>query len=115
VEAHGLHEYLFKGAASTSVIDVCDEVGLYYGGANHTHGDTALYDSTIDGRGTKVTTAIGLATWKRDRFVSADAPASGGTLTTVPLRFAGKRLEVNAVMKRKNKVWVDPLVPTAGA
>ena len=69
--------------SASQAIDVGDEVWLSYGGANHTHGAPALYDTSIDGRGTKVTTATGLATWKKDRFVSADAPASGGTLLTV--------------------------------
>jgi hypothetical protein len=99
--------------SASQAIDVGDEVWLYYGGSNHTHGAPALYDTAIDGRGTKVTTAIGLATWKRDRFVSADAPATGGTLTTVPLRFAGKRLEINAVTKGKGEVRVE-LLDAAG-
>ena len=95
--------------SASQAIDVGDEVWLYYGGANHTHGAPALYDAAIDGRGTKVTTAIGLATWKKDRFVSEDAPPTGGMLTTVPLRFAGKRLEVNAVTKGKGEVRVEVL------
>jgi hypothetical protein len=72
-----------------------------------------LYDTATNGRDTKVPTAIGLAIWKRDRFVSADAPATGGTLTTVPLRLAGKRLEVNAVTKGKGEVRVE-LLDAAG-
>ncbi len=100
-------------ATASQAIDVGDEVWLYYGGANHTHSAPALYDAAAGGQGTKVTTAIGLATWKRDRFVSADAPATGGTLTTVPLRFAGKRLELNAVTKGKGEVRVE-LLDAAG-
>ncbi len=45
--------------------------------------------------------------------MSADAPATGGTLTTVPLRFTGKRLEVNAVTKGKGEVRVE-LLDAAG-
>lgn len=39
-----------------------------------------------------ITRAIG----RLDGFVSADAPETGGTLTTIPLTFVGDRLEVNA-------------------
>lgn len=38
----------------------------------------------------------GLATMRRDGFVSHDAGAEGGTLTTRPLRFSGSHLFVNA-------------------
>lgn len=99
--------------SASQAIDVGDEVWLYYGGANHTHGTPILYDDEAARRQTKYTTAIGLATWKRDRFVSADGPAEGGTLTTVPLRFTGKRLEVNAVTKSKGEVRVE-LLDAAG-
>jgi hypothetical protein len=40
--------------------------------------------------------AVGLATIRRDGFVSMDADASGGTLTTWPLIFNGKYLFANA-------------------
>src|SRR5439155_22061871 len=56
--------------SASQAIDIGDEVWLYYGGANYTHGAPILYDVAAEGRGTKFTTAIGLATWKRDRFVS---------------------------------------------
>lgn len=94
-------------------IDVGDEVWLYYGGVNHTHGVPALYEKNPEGLGTKFTCSIGLASWKRDRFVSADGPAEGGTLTTVPLRFGGKRLEVNATTKGKGEIRVE-LLDAAG-
>ncbi len=99
--------------SASHAIDVGDEVWLYYGGANHTHGAPALYDAASDGWGTKVTATVGLATWTKDRFVTGDAPATGGTLTTVPLRFTGKRLEVNAVTKGKGEVRVE-LLDAAG-
>ena len=38
---------------------------------------------------------IGLATWRRDGFVSLEAKTEG-TCTTVPIDFTGSRLEVNA-------------------
>lgn len=86
-------------------IDVDDEVWLYYGGSNHTHG------APTEREGTKSTSSVGLATWKRDRFVSADGPSEGGSLTTVPLRFGGSRLEVNALTKGKGQVRVEFLDP----
>ncbi len=77
-------------------LEVGDEVWLYYGGSNYTHGTPCLYRAENTGRLTKYTGAIGLAIWDRDRFVSADAPAEGGTITTVPLTFSGNRLALNA-------------------
>jgi hypothetical protein len=53
--------------------------------------------------------AIGLAKWKLDRFVSADGPAEGGSLTTVPLRFRGNRLEVNARTRAGGQLEVEVL------
>lgn len=75
---------------------VGDEVWLYYGGSNYTHGTPCLYRAEGTGRGTQYTGSLGLAIWDLDRFVSVDAPAEGGSLTTVPLAFAGGRMEVNA-------------------
>jgi hypothetical protein len=72
-----------------------------------------LYGKEQDERGTKYCGSIGLATWPRDRFVSADAPATGGTLTTVPLRFAGQRLEINARTGEGGDVRVE-LLDAAG-
>ena len=74
---------------------VKDEVWLYYGGSNYLHGTPCLFRAKNTGRKTRFTASIGLATWPLDRFVSADGPANGGTLTTVPLAFTGNRLELN--------------------
>lgn len=85
---------------ASEAVEVGDEVWLYYAACNYTHGTPVLYRDAVDGqstgRGTRYTTRIGLATWRRDRFAAAEAGASGGTLTTVPLTFSGSRLEVNA-------------------
>lgn len=75
---------------------VGDEIWLYYGGSTYTHGTPSLYRAENTGRLTEHTGSIGLAIWPLDRFVSAGAPAEGGTLTTVPVIFAGDRLELNA-------------------
>ncbi|MCC6696215.1 MAG: hypothetical protein IT365_11350 [Candidatus Hydrogenedentes bacterium] len=77
-------------------LDVGDEVWLYYGASNYTHGTPCLYRSEGTGRLTTFTGSIGLAIWQRDRFVSVDAPQEGGNLMTVPIVFTGDRLEVNA-------------------
>lgn len=85
---------------SAQAIRVGDTIRLYYCGANYTHGTPVLYrtkfeDGRDTGRKTKYTSGIGVAVWPLDRFVSADAGADEGTLTTVPIRFTGKRLELN--------------------
>src|SRR5205085_197912 len=98
---------------ASQAIDVGDEVRLYYAGANFTHGAPLLYDALGKDRGTKYKSAIGLATWRRDRFASADGPASGGTLTTVPFCFTGDRLEINALV-RPNGALQAELVDPAG-
>jgi len=77
-------------------IRVGDEIRLYYTGSNYTHGTPCLYRKEGTGRLTEYTGAIGLAVWDLDRFVSVDAPAEGGELTTVPVVFTGSRLEINA-------------------
>jgi hypothetical protein len=90
-----------------------DEVRLYYGGGNYTHGNPIIYDE-YEGteRGTKYSAGIGLATWPLDRFVSADGGPEGGTLTTVPLHFSGNRLELN-VNAAKGRARVE-LLDAAG-
>jgi hypothetical protein len=50
-----------------------------------------------------------LVTWKLDRFVSVDGPAAGGSLTTVPVTFSGKRLEINAATRPGVAVVVELL------
>jgi hypothetical protein len=86
-----------------------DEIRLYYGGSNYTHGTPCLYRDEGTGRLTKYTGSIGLVTWKLDRFVSADAGGEGGTLTTVPLAAAGSRLELNFETRRGGKITVEAL------
>lgn len=94
---------------ASSTIRVGDEVWLYYCGANYTHGTPVLYRHEGTGRKTKYTSSIGLAKWKVDRFVSADAGGRGGTLTTVPMVFTGDRLEINARTRPGGSVRVELL------
>ena len=96
---------------AAQAIRVGDEIWLYYGGANYTHGTPALIVPEIDGkptgRGSRYGSAIGLVTWPLDRFVSVDASAEGGTLTTVPFRFSGSRLVINAATKPSGHIAVE--------
>lgn len=97
---------------ASQAIDVGDEVWLYYGGHNCTHGgDVSIVLKS--GQKPPATGAIGLATWKKDRFASADGPAEGGTLTTVPLAAFSQRLELNAATKPNGTVRVE-LLDAAG-
>ena len=73
-----------------------------YSCTNHGHG----HEKRPGGRVPDHAYGIGLATWQLDRFVSADAPASGGVLTTVPLVFDGRRLELNARTHPGGKIRV---------
>jgi len=93
-------------STAAQAIDYRDEVRLYYGGTNYTHGNPCIYREEGTGRGTKYTGGIGLLTWKKDRFVSVDAPPSGGTLKTVPFTFSGQRLEINAVTTLDGQIVV---------
>ncbi len=97
---------------AATALRVGDEVRLYYGGANYTHGTPCLYrtqfeDGRSTGRKTRYTGSIGLVTWKLDRFVSVDAPAKGGQLLTIPFRFSGQRLEINAATRERGQVVVE--------
>jgi len=96
---------------AAQAIRVGDEIRLYYGGANFTHGAPAVnlpeeYDKS-NGRGGSYSSAIGLVTWPLDRFVSVDASVEGGTLTTIPFRFSGDRLVINASAKSQGHVVVE--------
>ncbi len=86
-----------------------DEIWLYYGGANYTHGTPAIYRAQGTRRGTHYTGSIGLAKWKLDRFASIDGPAQGGTVTTVPLIFTGNRLEINARTAKGGRITASLL------
>jgi len=97
---------------TSSAFLVEDAIYLYYGGANYTHGTPALYRETFEdgsstGRRSVYNGSIGLVTWQRDRFVSVDALVEGGSLTTIPIRFNGDRLELNAVTHDEGSIVVE--------
>ena len=85
-----------------------DEVWLYYSSSNRTHGAPMWYGVEEKGK-QPVKTGIGLVKWRKDRFVSADGPPGGATLTTVPVKFSGRRLEVNANVRSGGKIVVELL------
>lgn len=95
---------------ASQAIDVGDEVRLYYAGHSRTH--AGILDDVMPPAGRlKKTGAIGLATWRRDRFGSADGSTEDSHLTTVPLKFEGHRLEVNANVQPGGKLQVEILDP----
>jgi len=98
---------------SSRALRVGDEVWLYYGGANYTHGSPCLYREEGTGRGTKYTSSIGPAKWKLDRFVSAEGPSDGAVVVTRPLHFHGDHLELNAKTTSNGEVTVE-ILNTAG-
>ncbi|MBM4082903.1 MAG: hypothetical protein FJ278_24565 [Planctomycetes bacterium] len=94
-----------------------DEVWVYYTARNTPHDHPVgfargQYSAEVTKEaqkhvGTKYVNGTGIAVWKRDRFVSVDAPAAGGTLTTVPLVFTGSRLELNAATQPDGEIAVE--------
>ena len=101
-------------ATQSRALRVGDEIRLYYAGANYTHGTPCLAREEGTGRGTKFNGSIGLATWKLDRFVSADGPAEGGSLVTEPVVFTGQRLELNAAATQPGAHITVELLDAAG-
>jgi hypothetical protein len=94
-------------SSATEAFRYGDEIRLYYSGQNFSHGDPA---AKIDPRPSRrASRSIGLATWPLDRFVSADGDEAGGRLTTVPLHFTGRRLELNVGMGSRGSVGVEIL------
>ena len=72
--------------AFTQPVQVGDELWIYYGGFRY-----GISEGVALKRG-----AYFRARLRLDGFISADAPYEGGELVTVPLRFRGERLALNA-------------------
>ena len=100
-----------SGMFSTAAygFDYRDEVWLYYYGANFTQGAPIPAEGPSAEERKKYRSGVGLVTWKKDRFVSVDAAADEGVLTTIPVRFTGNRLEVNAHVKPGGSLTVELL------
>lgn len=101
------------GALYTSTnLRVTDKtVELLYGGFNTWHG------GALPPKVQKA--AIGLATWRRDGFVSLTNAAAGGygnpgSVTTKPFTFTGKNLYVNAKVLTGGELTVDVLDGATG-
>jgi len=97
-------------------VEMGDEIWVYYNARNTPHDHGAGFAASAKERaearkhiGTKYFSGTGIAVWKRDRFVSVDASAKGGTLTTVPVLYQGNRLEINAATRPGGQVVVELL------
>jgi len=80
----GAWDYGNNAPATNPPIRVGDELWFYYSGRGTHHDEVPN------------TGAIGLGTLRVDGFVSMDAGAQGGVLTTKPLRLTGRTLCINA-------------------
>ncbi len=100
-------------------VEMGDEIWVYYNARNTPHDHPVGFATSqfsaqerAEARkhlGTKYLSGTGIAVWKRDRFVAVDAPAKGGTLITVPVIYAGRRLELNAATRPGGQVVVELL------
>jgi hypothetical protein len=77
-------------------LEMGDELWFYYSGRTYRHGPYSGPDYGMAHERGIVRSQIGLATIKRDRFVSLGASFDRGVIVTKPVRLAGKRLHLNA-------------------
>ena len=82
---------MVRSAAKYIVRD--DKIYIYHGGVNGPHGGPNFPANTIVRTHTP---AVGLATLRRDGFVSLDADDQGGTLVTRPMNVTAPTLHLNA-------------------
>jgi hypothetical protein len=85
-------------------------ISLYYGGFNVGHGGPVTGDPSRDHQ----VGQIGIATWRRDGFVSltnASVPGTGdpGQVTTKAVRFTGDTLHLNTTVRPHGSVRVEVL------
>lgn len=95
---------------ASNVLVTDREVNLYYGAFNAGHGG----QDTTDPNAAPYRGQTGLATWRRDGFVSitnAARRSSGdpGFVVTKPVVFTGKHLELNAVTRDGGSIRVEVL------
>lgn len=112
-------------ACICNLIEVDDELFLYYSGANIPHdvrGEDGKRKSVREYIGKEIdgerwAYAIGLAKLRRDGFIAVEPKAGEGRLTTKPLTFHGTKLSLN-VDSSKGRLEVELLdrhgVPVAG-
>lgn len=70
-------------------VSMGNELWIYYAGTNKDH------DGFTDPAAEKLRSGISIASLRLDGFVSAEAPFTGGELTTTLFTFRGRQLEVN--------------------
>jgi len=79
--------------ANNPPIQVGDDLRIYFGGRTYRHSPYQGDDKGESGGG------IGFGTIPLDRFVSLDAPFSGGAIETVPVRLSGNELHLTATRR----------------
>jgi hypothetical protein len=95
---------------SSNALVTDKKITMYYGAFNAGHGGQ---DATVPDPDTYVG-QTGMATWRRDGFVSltnASTPGTGepGEVTTKPVVFHGSALKVNAVVHSRGSLTVEVL------
>lgn len=85
-----------------------DQIKLFYGANNQTHGFGRSYHETA-GRAAERADGTGLATLRKDGFASLDAGAAPGTITTVPLPGARGPLAINYRAREGGWIKVEVL------
>jgi hypothetical protein len=95
-------------------VTVGDEWWVYYVGFNEGHAAKACYDEPMRQQyhadvkaGRRHFPAVGLAKVRREGYVSLDASAAGGTVTTRPLQPGGSQLELNAAVAPAGAITVE--------
>jgi hypothetical protein len=78
-----------------------DEIWMYYWGRNYPHLEQYTFKDRPQQPG------FGRLRLRRDGFVSADAAYTGGELTTKPIVFAGRRLNLNVQTGAGGSVKVE--------
>jgi hypothetical protein len=79
--------------ADNDPLEMGDELWFYYSGRTYRHGP---YEATDSGDRNRPCGAIGIASIKRDRFVSLGASFDAGTIITRPVALTGTNLHLNA-------------------
>lgn len=87
---------------TTGLIRNGAEIWMYYTGYDFTHGAYNIAEDKFKG-------GIGRLTLRLDGYISADAEYTGGSLTTVPLTFSGKQLQLNVQTSVAGSVQVEIL------
>jgi len=85
-------------------VRVGDELWIYFVGTNRDH--AGYIDRAAEGR---LLSGVGRAVMRLDGFISADADYTGGEITTPPIKFSGKNLQLNLDTSAGGSVLVELL------